>query len=186
MSALLRRFVRNRRGVAAVEFGLLAPLLCLMLGLSVEIGRLMISYRQFEGMVIGVSRHVARYPEYEFRARAYAQPIPPALFPQGNLSAVGISVDSLVKDTGAMREMFDTHILYGVDPGLAWQDYVRPESFAENEAVIFVGARYTYRPVMPFVRQMEVPFVKDVVILPRYGRSFPWNDGQVNDSLYVY
>lgn len=181
-------FFRDRTGVAAVEFALLAPLLCLVLGVSVEVGRMVIIYRQFEDVVIGLSRHVARYPEYEYRAREYARPMPSALFPGGDIAALNVMVNGLVKRPGdsIMTEIFPGNILFGSNPNMPWQDYVNANAYADDEAMIFVAASYVYRPIMSFVPSLSITFRKDVQIMPSFGRSYPWNDGQVDDSKYVY
>lgn len=180
------RLWRDRTGIAAVEFALVAPLFVLLLGISVELSRMMIAYRQFQTAVIGVARHVARYPEFELRAREYAKPLAAALFPAGDVKSLNVIVYSLYKDGGAMKEAFPGYVLFGKDPSMYWSGYVRAADFANEEAAIFVGASYEYRPLFPTLLDIPVTFHKDMVIMPSFGRKYPWNNGQVDDSKYVY
>ena len=168
-----------------MEFALLAPLLCLMLGVAVETGRVLISYRKFETVFAGVSRHIVRYPEYEKRSRDYAKPIPKTLFPEIDQASLNLVVVSLVKEGGILKEVFPPHVLFGVNPGIAWNATVKPANYAEDEAVVFVAAIYKYKPLFSVGTSFSLEFKKTAMILPPFSRKFPWNNGQVADK-YVY
>lgn len=182
----LRAWRSDRRGVAALEFALVAPLLTLTFGITVEVGRLLMVQNKFETAVIGVARHVARYPEYEKRAREYALPVANSIFPGTTGDTVNIRVDSLVKEGGVLKNVFPGHVLMGSDPGISWTLKVKGSDYVDEESVIFVSASYDYKPLIPFVHSLTYRMTKDLVILPSYGRSYIWNDGQVDDSQYVY
>ena len=65
----LAGFGRCRSGAAALEMGLLAPLLVLMLAVIIEVGRGWLSYDRFMTIVDDSARWAARFPEFEERVR---------------------------------------------------------------------------------------------------------------------
>lgn len=179
-------FLSDRRGMAAVEFALIAPLLCLLLGMATELTRMMMFYRQFQTATVGVARLLARYPEFEIRARENAKPLAAALFPAGDISSFNMIVYGLYREGGAMKESFPGYVLFGTDPSMYWSSYVKVADYVEDESLIFVGASYKYRTLFPDLVNIPITFHKDFVILPSFGRKYPYNSGQVDDSKYVY
>ena len=63
------RLFSCRSGAAAVEMGLLAPVLILFLAVIVEVGRGWISYDRFVTVIDNAARWSARFPEFETRVR---------------------------------------------------------------------------------------------------------------------
>lgn len=180
----VRRLGANRRGVAAVEFAILLPLLLVTLAVTVEVARLTMIKRQFENCVVAIARLIVRYPEYERRAREFAPPVAEAMFPEGSAN-LDLSVDSLHMIDGNFVEMFPRHVLFGEDPGQSWADHISKNDYVEDEAVVFIAARYEYKPLFDKVLPTSFTFQTTYVILPHFSRKYPWNDNQV-DRKYVY
>ena len=179
------RRLRDDRGTVAVEFGLIAPLLITLLFGAVEFTRLWMAHRQFEATVTGIARHLARYPEYDVRVRAYAPPIARALMPFGSTAGLNMVVYSLKKQAAGMALVFPAHTLFGGDPGIPWTNAVKSANYVLDEAVIDVAASYRYTPLVAFGSRLGYTFKKSYIILPSFNRSYPWNEGAVADK-YVY
>ncbi|WP_020178001.1 TadE/TadG family type IV pilus assembly protein [Methylopila sp. M107] len=184
--ALLRRLrLSDDRGVAAIEFGLLAPLLCAMIFAGVEFARIWMVSRQFEAAVTGLTRHLARYPEYDSKVRSFAPPITAALMPFGSTSGLNCVVYSLTKTSAGMTLNFPAHVLFGSNPGIAWSNVVSADSYVLGETVIVVSASYKYTPLFGAFAGAGFTLSKSYATLPAFNRRYPWNAGVAPDK-YVY
>lgn len=187
----LRSFGRCSGGAAAVEFGLLAPLLLLMLAVGVDVGRGFQAHREFETAVTGVARLLGSLPEYDSRARTYALPIAKALLPPdaGNLAPgaggrFNLKVRSLQKTGGAMTEVFAPDTLFGVNPNLPASTLVAASKFDETESVIELTASYQFVPLM-MPASLGMTMKKTYVVIPYFSRRYVRVEGPSADT-YVY
>lgn len=176
----LNRFRTCERGVAAIEFGLLAPLLLLTLAVSIELGRMYQAHRSFHNAVNGFARSLASYPEYDAKVRTAAPAIGAALLPPDGLSRFHLQVTSLMRVEGTMQQVF-THTLVGKKPELGVSKALKAENFEQGEAVIQISAAYDYVPfftILPGTR-----FTGTVAVTPYFSRTYAWNAGTSEDKF---
>lgn len=176
--------LKDDKGAVAVEFGMLAPLLVLFLFVVVEIARLWMVSREFEAAVTGITRHLARYPEYDSNVRAFAPPIAASLMPFGNTNGLNLAVYSLKKDAGGLSPVF-SHVLFGSDPGVAWSSVVTGADYVFEECVIVVTASYRYTPLFTIGTNAGFTLTKSYALQPSFNRNYPWNNKAAPDK-YVY
>ena len=156
MSAFGVRFARHRDGAAAVEFGLLAPLLLLMLLATIEIGRAVNADRHFIAAVGTAGDLVAR-EEYLGKSEAAAQ---------SNLEGMMNSVDHLMRPYDATElklavvsvrasttDATDTRVSWsysynGMEKPADCSTYSLPNNIvAKGNSVIVVDATYLFKPL---------------------------------------
>lgn len=178
-----RSFAASSQGTVAIEFALMAPLLLLLLAISVELGRAYQAHRCFENSVTGVARSIAALPEYDTRARAYAPLVAAALLPPDWSGKFHLQVTSLEKDNGAMTEIF-THTLFGTKPVVATSAAVGASDFQQSEAAIYVTAAYDYVPLFGALGNATFTMTKSYTINPYFSRRYVWNAAQSAD-VYV-
>lgn len=176
----LRTFTRCRRGVAAIEFALVAPLFLVLLAVSTELVRAYQAYRMFENGVFGIARQVAGYPEYDSKSRKYASFVADALLPPDWNGRFNLRVTSLQKDKGAMQQVF-THVLFGTGPEAGLPVVVTKPDFEQGESLIYFKASYEYRPLFTVLGE-GFTLTKDFVTQPYFARNFVWNAGEFADK----
>jgi Flp pilus assembly protein TadG len=177
---LLHAFSDCRRGVAAIEFALVAPVLFLVLVLAIETGRIFLAYAKFENAMSGVARDLASYAEYDSDARQHAALVATQLLPTDAAGRFNLQVTSLRNEANAMSTVF-THTLVGTDPDLPLPDNVAPSQFATGEVVIHLAATYTYTPLVNVLGN-GITLRKTYTIMPFFSRNYVWNAGQAADK----
>lgn len=181
---LCTSFRASQQGVAAVEFALVAPLLFLLLAVAFELARAYQAFRGFESGVAGIARSLASFPEYDSRARAHAPHFAAVLLPKDWSGKFALQVTSLMKDNGAMRQVF-THTLFGANPGLAQIDIVKASSYDQGEYMIHLATSYDYLPVFSNFLPKYFKFSTTYAINPFFSRAYIYNANQSADK-YVY
>ncbi len=178
---MLRRFKRSERGIAAVEFALVSPILFLLLLGGVEVGRYILVHQKVEKMAYSVSDVVSQleavtsgdvdvvfgaatelmnpYDEYETRGRLF--------------------LSSVHKD----EDDADQKIRWQCNGGgsLTAESAVGDPSSGEAAAlpgnleledddnVIVAEAFYTYKPVLAWYTIQNITIYKSAMFRPRLG-----------------
>lgn len=179
----LRSFIACPRGVIAIEFALVAPVLLITLAVAIEMGRLYVAYRSFENAVSGTARSLASFPEYDTTARAQSVYVANALLPADSAGRINVQVTSLRKKASVMEQVF-THTLIGRDPKVPLKSEVAASGFLENEPTIYIAATYEYRPLITVFRSTAFTLTKTTAIPPFFSRLYAWNPAATKD-VYV-
>jgi len=169
--AASRSFWRHERGNAAIEFGIVAPLLLLMLLGTVELGRAIATDRHFGSAVASTGDLVAR-EEYLGEDRGAAsnnlkdmmtsiqhlmRPYDPS-----TLQLVIYSVKASADDPG--KGKVEWSYPYGLDAKAQCSDYALPADVVPpGGSVIVVEAEYTFTPLFGD-------------FIPGLGSGKPWSE----------
>lgn len=175
---LLRRFVQQDDGVAAVEFALILPLLLLLYLGSIEASSLFTVDRRVEVISTTVADLVARWNPNQgaitddvlgdyFRA-AEGIIIP---YDDSRLTQV-VSLLSVDED-GIAEVVWSCGYNGGVslDPGDIYGLGEQMQTLSAGGFVVAATTRYPYRPVLGMVFKDEINLENEALFLPRFGES---------------
>ena len=175
----LTGFSRCREGAAAVEMGLLAPLLILILAVVIEVGRGWLSYDRFVTIVDNSARWAARFPEFETRVRTG---IPSFVVLSGSgilqTSNLNLTLRSVKLVDKVARLQFPAHNFFGSAEKVPWEQTVIENGFGPQEAVIVVSGRYSYQPLFSFLTDVTISFEYVAAVNPFFSRHFPYQEGK--------
>lgn len=134
------RLFSCRSGAAAVEMGLLAPVLILFLAVIVEVGRGWISYDRFVTVIDNAARWSARFPEFETRVRTGVSQF--AIIAGNGILAtdkLNLTLRSVELTGGTPKEQFRPYNFFGSAEDVRWQKAVTDGGFGPKEAIIVVS-----------------------------------------------
>lgn len=180
---LLRRFLHDRVGVAAVEFALLLPLLLLFYTVLFETGRGWLAKRKFNVAIESAARYAVRYPQFDSTVR---QGLPlvvgRTLAPLGT-NGLNLSLVSARMDRGEARVVF-THAFFGNAVDIPWRHLVNPALFAQTEPVVIVVGRYSYDPILFGNVTGPIVFETAIAVNPFFSRSYEYESGVTDFDFF--
>ncbi|CUX18142.1 conserved exported hypothetical protein [Agrobacterium deltaense Zutra 3/1] len=170
---------RCRSGAAAVEMGILAPLLVLLLAVVIEVGRGWLSYDRFMTVVDNSARWAARFPEFEERVRT-GIPTFVVLSGSGILQAgkLDLTLRSVKLIDNVARLQFPAHNFKGSAEDVPWEKTVLANGFGPQEAVIVVSGRYSYRPLISVLADITLKFEYVAAVNPFFSQRYPYQSGK--------
>ncbi|AVH41749.1 pilus assembly protein TadG [Agrobacterium tumefaciens] len=175
----LAGFGRCRSGAAALEMGLLAPLLVLMLAVIIEVGRGWLSYDRFMTIVDDSARWAARFPEFEERVRT-GVPSFVVLSGSGILQTgkLDLTLRSVKLVDKVARLQFPAHNFLGSAEDVPWEKTVIANGFVAQDAIIVVSGRYSYRPLIAAVADITLKFEYVAAVNPFFSQRYPYQSGK--------
>ncbi|MDZ7925646.1 MAG: TadE/TadG family type IV pilus assembly protein [Agrobacterium sp.] len=175
----LARFSRCRAGTAAVEMALLAPLLILLLGVVIEVGRGWLSYDRFVTIVDNSARWAARFPEFEERVRT-GVPSFVVLSGSGVLQTgkLDLTLRSVKLVNKIARLQFPAHNFLGSAENVPWEKTVIANGFGPQEAVIVVSGHYSYQPLFSLLADVTLSFEYVTAVNPFFSKRYPYQSGK--------
>lgn len=173
------RLFSCRSGAAAVEMGLLAPVLILFLAVIVEVGRGWISYDRFVTVIDNAARWSARFPEFETRVRTGVSQF--AIIAGNGILAtdkLNLTLRSVELTGGTPKEQFRPYNFFGSAEDVRWQNAVTGGGFGPKEAIIVVSGRYSYQPLFSILFGTTITFEHVAAVNPFFSRHYPYQTGK--------
>ncbi len=150
---LPRKFIADRSGVAAVEFGLLAPILVLMLLGVIEISRAVSMNRKFSSVTATIADLVAREQTVSSAdvTKMYSvasHMMKPWTSSQLKLAIIPVKRDATTSKTCVYAQTANRATLNGAALKAYQASYTMPTGMLSgNDSVIVVESSYTFTPL---------------------------------------
>lgn len=167
LARFLKRFFGNARGVAAVEFAFIAPVMVTMLTGLIELSYLMMAERRVSGAAHSTADLLAQETDVTstdlndiFSAAALIM----APFSTGSLT-IGVSSVRFDDTTGAPSQDWSS----SYNAGAVSNPTTLATGMGEaGTSVIIVTASYTYTPIMVAILSGNFTLSETAVVRPRY------------------
>ena len=169
----LRAYARDRRGIAAVEFALIGPILILLWLGGVEITNLLILDRKLNSMTTSISDLVDRSNKVtETDIETIFDIVSIALNPF-DATAVGIRVSAMEVDESSIATVSWSHSRGDYDrlsQGAGAGDLVDAGSMSPGMQIIVAEVTYDYKPQFGFVLTGPIK-ANSTAAMPRLSRA---------------
>ncbi|NQE63999.1 TadE/TadG family type IV pilus assembly protein [Caulobacter sp. RHG1] len=171
-------FWRDRRGVSAIEFALIAPVLILMYCGMAELTQAMMAQRRLSNITSTIGDLIAQTGQtgpLKMADTFTIGKIIMAPFPEGNLSmcVASITSDASGKDTVAWSQTSNAGVTCPKQ-GVVVTD-VSVGVLPANQSVILARASYAYTSPIKFVLSKPLTFTRTYYLRPRKSDVVLWN-----------
>ena len=175
LTRFLRRFRRDRRGVALVEFALIFPMLILLYFGGYEVCRMTATYRKLTDTTVEVANVTAQYNSVSasdvatiFAATSQIM----APYPTASLSMV---LSEVTTDANSVATVTWSKAYNGATALVAGSAVTMPTGLAAPSSnYILVQSSYSYTPTVGSAFIATVPMTSSIYIIPRNSPSIPY------------
>jgi len=195
LSASLKSYLKDHRGIASVEFGMIAPVLAFMMIGAVEVGRATVTSRRFDLVthVIGdlVSRDKTLTGATDLPAISSAAQLIWSPYPIGNLKFQVLQIRNAAttaKKIAPNTTYVDwSYSFLGASVPTQCSLYPMTAGLVpQGQAAIVVNGTYTYTPLFSsspiFPNVASVNWARTVVLSPRQDICVSFTDSPFNEA----
>ncbi len=181
----LRRFARDARGIAAVEFGLIAPILLVMLLGAMELTRAISIDRRFALVTSTVADLITRETELKAADVNAIYEVAAQIMSPFDVAPLTLTIVPVMRINNADRVYPSTgnrpSYPNGAGPAKCSPYALSNGMLAANESVIVVEGTYTFTPLFPGVNdwnifKVSVPWSEKAYAKPRKSGSVNFGD----------